>query len=163
MILALSVHPSRFPDLLAPDRRHEVFFLLDLQLVPIQRQFAVAGRSKNSGQAYAFMTKWVKVAFAHGEDVFVEKLGKEEKEKYQEARKALLPRVAKLDEITGQMLLPARAEEQTALVIDAKWGSKQWHKAMPTADKANPTFAAGRRRSRKTSQPSPMLTNGARK
>jgi hypothetical protein len=105
--------------------------------------FALAGRSKNSGQAYAFMTKWVKVAFGHGEDIFVEKLGKEDKEKYQEARKALLPLVAKLDEITGQMLLPALADEQTALVIDAKWGSKQWHKAMPMADKPLPMLEVG--------------------
>ncbi len=104
---------------------------------------AVAGRSKNSGQAYAFLTKWVKVAFAHGEDIFVEKLGKEEKEKYQEARKALLPLIARLDEITGQMLLPALADEQTALVLDAKWASKQWHQAMPAADKPLPMLEVG--------------------
>jgi hypothetical protein len=105
--------------------------------------FAVAGRSKNSGQAYAFLTKWVKVAFAHGEDIFVEKLGKEEKDKYQEARTALLPLVARLDEVTGKMLLPALADEQTALVIDAKWTSKQWHKAMPMADKPLPMLEVG--------------------
>jgi hypothetical protein len=104
---------------------------------------AVAGRSKNSGQAYAFLTKWVKVAFAHGEDIFVEKLGKEDKDKYQEARKALLPLVARLDEITGKMLLPALADEQTAFVLDAKWTSKQWHKEMPAADKPLPMLEVG--------------------
>ncbi len=104
---------------------------------------AFAGRSKNSGQAYAFLTKWVKVAFAHGEDIFVEKLDKEEKEKYQEARKALLPLVSRLDEITGQLLLPALADEQTAFVIDAKWSSKQWHQAMPAADKPLPMLELG--------------------
>ena len=105
--------------------------------------FAVVGRSKNSGEGYAFLTKWVKVAFAHGEDIFVEKLGKEDKDKYQEARKALLPLFARLDEVTGKMLLPALADEQTALVIDAKWASKQWHQAMPAADKPLPMLEVG--------------------
>ncbi len=104
---------------------------------------AVAGRSKNSGQAYAFLSKWVKVAFAHGEDIFVEKLPKEDKEKYQEARKALLPLFARLDEITGKMLLPALADEQTALVIDARWKSKQWQQAIPMADKPLPMLEVG--------------------
>jgi hypothetical protein len=105
--------------------------------------FAILGRSKHSDQAYAFLSKWAKVAFAHGEDIFVEKLSKEDKEKYQEFRKALLPLFAKLDEITSKELLPALADEQTALVIDAKWRSKQWHQAMPAADKPLPMLEIG--------------------
>jgi hypothetical protein len=58
----------------------------------------------------------------------------EDKEKYAKIKESGMPLVQRLDEATGKMLLPALADGQTAMVLDAKATSKQWFESMPAAD-----------------------------
>ena len=51
---------------------------------------------------------------------------------------AFIPLFKRLDQVTGTMLLPALADGQVGFVIDAKWTSKQWIKAIPPTEKALP-------------------------
>src|SRR5262249_47640888 len=44
------------------------------------------------------------------------------------------------DETTEKLLLPALADGQTALVLEAKWTSKQWQKALPETEKPMPMW-----------------------
>ena len=52
--------------------------------------------------------------------------------------KAARPILARLDTITGRMLVPALADGQSALVFDAKWTSGRWHKDLPVYNKPLP-------------------------
>jgi hypothetical protein len=104
---------------------------------------AVVGRSKGTLEQYQAFSKWIKVAFGHAEPLLVEKLDKEQKEKYEQISKAVLPLLRRLDEVTGTMLLPALADGQAGFVVDAKWKSKQWQQDMPTSDKALPMLELG--------------------
>jgi len=104
---------------------------------------AAVGRSKGALDQYRILSKWIKTAYGHAEPVIVGKLDKEQKEKYQQVSKSVLPLLKRLDEITGKMLLPALADGQAGFVIDGKWKSKQWHKDMPASDKALPMLELG--------------------
>jgi hypothetical protein len=99
---------------------------------------AAVGRSRGSVDDYLAFSKWIKKAFGHAEPLIVDKLDKEQKEKYEHVSKVVLPLLKRLDEVTGQMLLPALADGQAGFVLDAKWKSKQWHPALPTGAKELP-------------------------
>lgn len=99
---------------------------------------AVVGRSKNTAAYYQLFTKWVRKAYNHGEDILLEKLDKDVREKFEEVRKAFLPIIKGLDETTSKMLLPALADGQMGFVLDARWKSKQWLRAAPATEKALP-------------------------
>jgi hypothetical protein len=99
---------------------------------------ALVGRSKGTLENYQAMSKWIKKAFGHAEPLVLEKLNKDQKEKYEQIRDAVVPLLKRLDEVTGTMLLPALADGQAGFVLDAKWKSKQWQKDMPASDKPLP-------------------------
>ena len=99
---------------------------------------AVVGRSKGTLERYQTMSKWIKTAFGHAEPLILEKLGEQEKQKYEEVSKLVFPLLKRFDEITGKMLLPSLEDGQAGFVLDGKWKSKQWHPAMPPSDKELP-------------------------
>jgi hypothetical protein len=99
---------------------------------------AVVGRSKGTLESYQTMSKWIQKAFGHAEPLVLEKLDKDQKEKYEQIRDAVLPILKRLDETTATMMLPALADGQAAFVMDAKWKSKQWQKDMPASDRPLP-------------------------
>jgi hypothetical protein len=99
---------------------------------------AAVGRSRGSLDDYLAFSKWVKKFYGHIEPLIVDKLDKDQKEKYEQVSKVVLPLLRRLDEVTGQMLLPALADGQAGFVLDAKWKSKQWHAALPSSSKELP-------------------------
>jgi hypothetical protein len=99
---------------------------------------AAVGRSRGSLDDYLAFSKWVKKAFGHAGPLIVDKLDKEQQEKYEQVSKVVLPLLKRLDEVTGQMLLPALADGQVGFVLDAKWKSKQWQAALPPSSKELP-------------------------
>jgi hypothetical protein len=99
---------------------------------------ATVGRSKNTLEQYLQMSKWIKVAFGHAEPIILEKLKEPEKKQYEEISKLVFPLLKRFDDTTAKMLLPALADGQAGLVLDAKWKSKQWHPQIPQAGKVLP-------------------------
>lgn len=99
---------------------------------------AAVARQKSSAEDYKTFVKGFKVLYGHAEDIFVEKLDKEQKEVYGQVKKNFFPLIARVDEITGDMLIPALADGQSAIVLDAKWKSKQWFEKMPPLPQAMP-------------------------
>jgi hypothetical protein len=99
---------------------------------------AAVTRQKSSVEDYHAAVKWLKTIYNHGEEIFLEKLKKDEREIYQKITKEVFPLLRRLDEITGKMLLPALADGQIGLVLDAKWRSKQWQKQVPATPVALP-------------------------
>jgi hypothetical protein len=98
---------------------------------------AAVGRSKTSPESYQMLVKWLKVGDEYLEE-FSGKLPEEQKKEYEKWSKALRPLLKRLDEVLSKMLIPALADGQSGVVLDAKWTSKQWHAAQPGADKPLP-------------------------
>jgi hypothetical protein len=99
---------------------------------------AVVGRNKYQPENYQMFVKWVKKANGYVEELVVPQLDPQHKEIYDKVTKLANPLLARLDQATGKMFLPALADNQGALVIDSKISSKQWHQAMPATEKPMP-------------------------
>jgi len=100
----------------------------------------VAGRSKYDPGEYPKLVKWIKLGHSWAEEIALEKATKEQKDEYQKAMKAMGPLFKRLDETTGKLLVPALADGQGAMVLDAKLLSKQWHIILPQAANDLPMF-----------------------
>jgi hypothetical protein len=92
---------------------------------------AVVSRSEPSEDGYDKGVKLLQMMYAHGDEIAKTKLMGDAKEQYIKVTRAALPLLKRLDEITRTLYLPALADGQLGLVIDAKWKSKQWIRAMP--------------------------------
>jgi len=104
---------------------------------------AVVGRSKSDPQSYRTAVKWLKVFYGHLDEIITERLPEEPKEKYEKVAKTFLPLLRRLDQITDKELLPALADGQSALVLDARWTSRRWFRNMAQADKPMPMLEVG--------------------
>ena len=93
---------------------------------------AVVGRIKVTGESYATFVKWTKIVYGHVDEIARANLAGDDKDQYVKVTEKLLPLFKRLDETTGKQLIPALADGQGAFVIDGKWSSKQWHKALAT-------------------------------
>lgn len=96
----------------------------------------VMGRQKYKPENYQMLVKWLKVGHGYLFDMgipgVVEPLG------YRALFQQFQPVLERLDRATGQLLLPALADGQSGLVIDAKLSSKQWSPMMPPAEQPVP-------------------------
>jgi hypothetical protein len=99
---------------------------------------AAVSRQKSNPESYKQLVAVLKKFYGHAEDILLAKLEKEPREVYEKYSKEVFPFLKRLDEITGTMLLPALADGQIGLVIDAKWKSRQWQKNLPALPNALP-------------------------
>jgi hypothetical protein len=95
------------------------------------------------GEAYATSVKWMKKVYGHVEPILLDKLGPDEREKYDKFTKGAFPLLKRLDKTTGELLLPALKDASFGFVVDAKWKSTKWFKDMPPAGKAMPMAEVG--------------------
>lgn len=101
---------------------------------------AVVARGKSGNDDWAKLVKWVKKGTWYFEEFGLPQLQEEDRMKYVVVKKLFLPMIAKLEETTAKQIIPALADSQTALVVDGKLSSKEWHKEMPKADRDLPIF-----------------------
>jgi hypothetical protein len=99
---------------------------------------AVAVRQKNSPQQYDFLAKWVKKAYVYVEDLAKPHMEEEEREEFEKAMELVVPLAKRADKATREMLLPALADGQIAVVLDRKLESKQFINALPETEKPMP-------------------------
>lgn len=95
---------------------------------------AVVGRAKISPENYDLMVKWLRVAYGYAEKFALPQMDKPDREKFDKLAKAVMPLIERSDQINREKLLPAIADGQTGLVIDAKLMSKQIHEAVPAQE-----------------------------
>lgn len=100
--------------------------------------FAYANRTGGWPQAYRNFSKWTRIGYGWFDELAAEHLPDEIKLNYQKVMAAALPVLKRLDQVTEKKLLPALADGQTALVLDAKLFSKQWQALMPESPKPLP-------------------------
>jgi hypothetical protein len=98
---------------------------------------AVAGRINDPTPGYRTLVKWIKTIHGHI-DAVASDLAPGMYQQFQQGMDMLLPFLKKFDEITGNQFLPALGEGELALVIDAKWTSKQWIKELDQNGKSLP-------------------------
>jgi hypothetical protein len=106
--------------------------------------FAFAFATPVRGTYYTSLVKWAKKVHEHGEAVFLDTAGDEEKDTYKKFTQDAFPLLKKLDEATTKQLIPAlKSNGGFGIVIDGKWKSKQWVPVMPKADREMPMVELG--------------------
>jgi len=99
---------------------------------------AVVSRSRYSPEAYDLMVNWAGVALGYFEQFGLPEMPESDREKIEKLIKLVRPLAARADKANRQMLMPATADSQAALVIDARLSSKQFFKEAPATEKAMP-------------------------
>jgi hypothetical protein len=102
-----------------------------------------AGRTKVSAEGYAWLAKWIRRAVYYGEQIALPKLEDEQRAIYERLRPELAPLADRLDQVIRNLWIPAFQDGQSALVIDAKLTSRQWHGQMPPAGQPLPMLEIG--------------------
>jgi hypothetical protein len=92
--------------------------------------FAAIGSIHVTGEGYDTFVKIVKAAYKHAEDILIDKIGAEAADEYKKASKEIFPLIQKLSDITSKMLLPSLKGGSVGFVMDGKWKSKDWLKAL---------------------------------
>jgi len=100
-------------------------------------------RTNTDLDTYKMTTRLMELVWGPLNKVIEANLPGEAKGKYAEVVKAVLPLLTRLDSITQTMFYPALADGQTAIVLDAKMTSNQWHKTMPKSSVALPMLELG--------------------
>jgi hypothetical protein len=91
----------------------------------------LVGRTKVSPESYDLLVKWIGVGYRYVEKYGVPQMKPEERAEFEKVSAQVKPLVGRLDKITRNLLIPALADGQTGLVIDAKLTSQQFIKALP--------------------------------
>ena len=94
----------------------------------------IAGRSKSSPEGYDEFVQFIGKAFGHVESIMKDQMDEDDLQKFQTVRERVMPLLKRLDQANRTMLIPAMADGQGALVIDAKERSKQVHIQLPPSD-----------------------------
>lgn len=100
----------------------------------------VASREKSSPEDYQLASKWAAKGLYYFEQIALKEFDEKQRETYARLRKEAEPLVKRIGKATSDMLLPALADGQGAIVLEAKTTSDKWHQAMPPASKPLPLF-----------------------
>jgi hypothetical protein len=100
--------------------------------------FFAVGRTKYSPEEWPKVVRWITVTHAYVEEFGVPTLQPKDRKEYEAFMTEARPLFARLNETVEKQLLPALADGQAGLVIDARLKSKQWFEAMPPAEKPLP-------------------------
>jgi hypothetical protein len=103
---------------------------------------ALAGVTGDPTPGYREMVKWIKIIYGHAEATAKE-MFPDSWQQFEQGLDMVLPFVKKFDDITGNQFFPALGDGESALVIDAKWTSKQWHKDFDQGGKDLPMLEIG--------------------
>jgi hypothetical protein len=84
------------------------------------------------------MAKWGKTAYGYFQEFGLPSLAEADREKAKKFLDAAVPPLRRLDKANREMLLPALADGQVALVVDGKLQSKHFAEALPATEKPMP-------------------------
>jgi len=102
-----------------------------------------AGRTKYAPENYDLLVKWIEKIYGHADRFAKDNLEGDDREEYDKLLAKLLPLFARLNKINREMLIPSLKDSQSAVVLDAKTASKQWHQMMPPAEEPLPMLELG--------------------
>ena len=93
-----------------------------------------AARGKTDPQEYEnFATFFGRLTY-YVEQIAMQQADEEQQQAFVKLREQLLPLFQQMGTVTRDKLIPAFADGQSAIVLDAKSTSRSWHNALPPAD-----------------------------
>ncbi|MEN6459221.1 MAG: hypothetical protein ABFC63_09850 [Thermoguttaceae bacterium] len=98
----------------------------------------LVARQKIDVKSYDLLVKWAKTGYGYFRDFAMPAMKPDERKKAEKFIAAALPTIERLDKVNREMLLPALADGQSAVLIDQKLSTKKLFAAMPAAEKAMP-------------------------
>ena len=96
----------------------------------------LVGRSKSSPEGYDLLVKWMGIGYRYVEEYGLPQLKPKERAEFDKVFVQVKPLLGRLDKATRNLLIPALADGQSGLVIDAKLTSQQFIKALPPTKQA---------------------------
>ena len=99
---------------------------------------AVVARSPLSPGEYELVVKWIKIAIRYFDEYGLPHMKADDREMYKKVVERLRPLAKRADELNRATLLPALADGQVGLVLDAKLTSRQFHKDLPATERPMP-------------------------
>ncbi len=103
----------------------------------------VASRGKSNPERIDALGTFLTRLAYYGEQIALQQLDETQVAAYEKLKTDLLPSLQRLGAATRDKLVPAFADGQIALVLDAKSKSDSWHVAMPPAQGELPMFELG--------------------
>ncbi len=100
--------------------------------------FGLVGRNKVEMADYDMTVKWLKTAYGYFHEFALPVMPENMRETAEKFLAAAMPLFDRLDRANRQMLIPALADGQVAVVIDRKLTSKQFVSTQPPTDKPMP-------------------------
>jgi hypothetical protein len=100
--------------------------------------FGVVTRQKINLQHYDLLTKWAKTAYGYAKEFGLPAMPEKDREKAKKFLDEALPLVERLDKANREMLFPALADGQLAVVLDGKLTSKHFVESLPATEKPMP-------------------------
>ncbi|MFO7901878.1 MAG: hypothetical protein R6U98_04395 [Pirellulaceae bacterium] len=102
-----------------------------------------AARGKSDPEEFEALATFVSRLGYYGEQLARAQLSEQQLTIYEKLKGDFLPLVERFGQVTREKLVPAFADSQSALVLDAKSKSKSWYKAMPPTDTELPMLELG--------------------
>jgi len=99
---------------------------------------AVVGRARSSPEDYDLLVKWLKTGYRYFEKYAVPRMSKREQREFHRAMGVARPLLKRVDQINREMLIPALADGQAGLVLDAKLTSRRFINALPATREPMP-------------------------
>lgn len=99
---------------------------------------AVVARDSSSPRQYAFLAKWAERALDHVEKLALPRMEEDDRDKLRQVLDLVRPLLKRADVATREMLLPALADGQVALVVDRRLESSQFIESLPATDSPMP-------------------------
>ena len=91
----------------------------------------LVARGKASPEGYNLLVKWAGIGYRYFETYALPQMQAKERAQCEKVLSQVKPLLARLDTATRNLLIPALADGQTGLVLDAKFTSRQFIKAIP--------------------------------
>src|SRR5439155_26978522 len=104
---------------------------------------AAAGVTSDPSPAYRTLVRWLKVIYGQADAVVKELLGDDFHKQFQGGMDMVRPFLERFDAITTKEMLPALGDGELALVVDAKWSSKNWFPGLDQHGESLPFIELG--------------------
>jgi hypothetical protein len=113
---------------------------------------AIVGVNGDPTPAYQTLVRWLRVVYGHADAAILELLGEDYHKQFRGGIDMARPYLERFDKITATQLLPAVGAGELAVVLDAKWTSKNWFKGLDQGGTTLPFFELGAVRTVKDSE-----------
>ena len=113
---------------------------------------AIAEVAGDPTAAYQTLVRWLRTLYAHADAVILELHGEDFHKQFRSGVEMARPFLERFDKITATQLLPAVGAGELAVVLDAKWTSKDWFEGLNQGGTTLPFLELGLVRTIKDSE-----------